>query len=102
MRKVAISPNVFADRYAYSFTGNIYRFESVRRFEIPIFVEHIVSRQKRLECLVQRPATFEQGSRVPERFPSAGVSIHITDEQRGRSDSAMQFIQHLQCLRHKP
>ena len=73
--KIAFGPDVFANGDADSPTGDGENFPAAARLEVAVFIEDIVSRQKRLEAFADRLAALEQGSGVEERLAAIFVAI---------------------------
>ena len=85
-------PNILTDGHADFFSVDIKRLDAVGRLEIAIFIEDIVSRQKRLVRLTNRFALLEQSRRVAKRFAASLIAINEPHQQRRFSDASVQFV----------
>ena len=94
-------PDVFANGDADFLAAKIERRDFARRFEVTIFIEDIVGRQKRLVRFLNRFAAFKKRSGVMKRFSGALVSIDKTDEQRRAAQARLQLVEHLEILRNE-
>src|SRR5437660_5436611 len=95
-------PNILTDGHADFFSVDIKRLDAVGRLEIAIFIEDIVSRQKRLVRLTNRFALLEQSRGIAERFAVSFVAINEPHQQRRFSDASVQFSKQPNVLRKEP
>ena len=94
-------PNILADRHADSFAVHVKRLNAAGRFEIAIFIENIVGRQKRLVRFAQRFAALQESGRVMKRLATSFIAIDKTHEQRCLADARVKFFQDRKILRDK-
>src|SRR3954470_20173396 len=102
MRQIAVGPDIFTNRYAYSCARHVEWLDRLRRLKIAIFVEHVICRQQRLKCFPDRFSPLEQGGGVTKWFSPSRIAIDVADHYRRGTDFAVQFVQPLQRLRHEP
>ncbi len=74
-----LGPNVFTDRDSDFRHAQEQRLDTMRRFEVAIFIEDIVGRQERFVSFGNGPACLEQGGGVMERFPAPPIAFDVTD-----------------------
>ena len=72
------------------FVAEHQRRHAPRRFEIAIFVEDVVSRQKRFVRFRDRRAWLQQSGRIMKRLSASLVSIDETDEQTGATTRRLE------------
>ena len=94
-------PNILADRHADSFAVHVKRLNAAGRFEIAIFIENIVGRQKRLVRFAQRFAALQESGRVMKWLATSFIAIDKTHEQRCLADARVKFFQDRKILRNK-
>ena len=78
---------------------NLIWLDSMGWFEITVFIENIVGRQKRFMGLPNWFPSFKQCSRVMKWLATALVAIDEPDKQRSSTNAGMQLLKDLKCFR---
>src|SRR5882724_1090420 len=94
-------PNIFTNGHAEFFAAQIKWFDAAGRFEITIFVKHIIRGEERLVRFANRFACFEQSGGVMKRFAASVVTIDETDQQRHFAHTSVKLLKDFKILRNK-
>src|SRR5207245_4384361 len=87
--------------HAKFFAAKIKWLDAAGRFEIAIFIEHIIRGEERLVCFANRFACFEQSGGIMKRLAASLVSVNETDEQRHFAHTSVKLFKDFQILRNK-
>ncbi len=94
-------PNIFANSYTDFLSANRERLNTPGWLKITVFIENIVSWQKRLVGFANGLARFEQGRSVMKRFTSAVVAIHKADQQCAAPNTTAELFYDLEIFWNK-
>src|SRR5689334_11843443 len=95
-------PNVLADRNPDAPTTESQRRNLRGRLEVPIFIEYVVSGQKRFVRSLRRLIGLKQSRGVMEWLTAAFVPINKTDQQCRFAQPFLKAIEHRQIFRNEP
>ena len=99
--KIFFRPDILADGDAEFHPGDFDGRDDLRRLEIAILVEDIVSRQQRFVDFAEGLPAREDRGGVVEGPSGPGVDIDEPDDERHIADRRVQFLKNLQIQRNK-